>query len=212
MRRFVRALTYPEPVVDGAGLLETVLADLRARRAERCLPAECRAGRLLDIGCGRVPWFLLHSRAADRYGLDPAVRWVCEPSLHVEARAVTGATALPFADAFFDAVTLLAFVEHLAPTDVPGVLRDVHRVLKPHGCLILTTPTRWAAPVLRAFAVLGLISGHGLHEHQAAYRPAELRAAAESAGFRPQAVRIGYFQGPFNLWMVAHKTPQGASS
>jgi hypothetical protein len=45
----------------GRGLLEPWLAKMRAQRANRLIPAELRAGRILDIGCGSFPYFLSHT-------------------------------------------------------------------------------------------------------------------------------------------------------
>ena len=42
----------------GKGLLEPMLADLRAQRANKLIPSTSRTGRILDIGCGTYPYFL----------------------------------------------------------------------------------------------------------------------------------------------------------
>ena len=47
---------------------------------------------------------------------------------------------LPFADQSFEAVTALNIIEHF--DDPYGKLKQIHRVLKPGGCLILTTVNR----------------------------------------------------------------------
>lgn len=45
---------------------------------------------------------------------------------------------LPFSDAFFDAVTIIAVLEHVL--NPPDLLIEIHRVLKPKGILILQVP------------------------------------------------------------------------
>ncbi|MFH1772013.1 MAG: class I SAM-dependent methyltransferase [Candidatus Omnitrophota bacterium] len=47
---------------------------------------------------------------------------------------------LPFSDCEFDAVVSLHVIEHIS--DAGHFLRDIERVLKPNGILILTTPNR----------------------------------------------------------------------
>ncbi len=47
---------------------------------------------------------------------------------------------LPFRDARFDLVLMLEVIEHLA--DIPHVLGEIARVLKPGGVAIVTTPNR----------------------------------------------------------------------
>lgn len=47
---------------------------------------------------------------------------------------------LPFHDGRFELVTMLEVIEHLA--DIPHVLREIARVLRPGGTAIVTTPNR----------------------------------------------------------------------
>ena len=49
-------------------------------------------------------------------------------------------TGLPFAKETFDTVCLCDIVEHLAPQDIPDLLKEAARVLKKKGKLVLTTP------------------------------------------------------------------------
>lgn len=45
----------------GKGYLEPFLARQRARTANRLIPAELRSERILDVGCGTFPYFLLRT-------------------------------------------------------------------------------------------------------------------------------------------------------
>jgi SAM-dependent methyltransferase len=47
---------------------------------------------------------------------------------------------LPFRDAEFDLVVMLEVIEHIP--DIPHMLREISRVLKPGGTAIVTTPNR----------------------------------------------------------------------
>jgi SAM-dependent methyltransferase len=64
-------------------------------------------------------------------------------------RFVVGdATRLPFPDASFDAVTMFDVIEHV-PDDA-AALSEALRVLRPGGCLLLSTPNeRWRFPYYR---------------------------------------------------------------
>jgi SAM-dependent methyltransferase len=102
-----------------------------------------RGGRVLDAGCGRslfteiradwpfriaaadVDFDLIASRKAEFED----VRWL-----------VADAYPLPFGSGAFDALFAGELIEHL-PDPRPGVA-EFHRVLKPGGILILTTPNR----------------------------------------------------------------------
>lgn len=48
---------------------------------------------------------------------------------------------LPYADSSFDAVVLSEVIEHLVAAPLPA-LREMARVLRPHGRLVLTTPNQ----------------------------------------------------------------------
>lgn len=157
---------------------------------------------MLDIGCGHFPYFLSRSDFDRRYGLDrePGPGWT---ALAAERRvklvvADVGTPLLPFADATFDAVTMLAVVEHLPAEKLHPLLTDVRRVLADPGRLVLTTPPPWSDPVLRVLARLGLSSRTELDEHQTTYTPRRLREILVRAGFG--RVRAGLFEAGLNAW------------
>ena len=56
---------------------------------------------------------------------------------------------LPFAADYFEAVTLLAVVEHLNPDSMALLFREACRVLKPGGIVVLTTPAAWSDGLLK---------------------------------------------------------------
>jgi len=55
-------------VTRGNGLLEGCLARRRCARADALIPDELRAGRILDIGCGRYPLFLRTTAFREKVG------------------------------------------------------------------------------------------------------------------------------------------------
>lgn len=101
---------------------------------------------------------------------------------------------LPFPDHAFDCVTYLDVIEHHAFSP-KRVLLEIHRVLKPGGCLIITTPNH--ASIYNRFA---LVLGQSVNDpfsdffegaahvslypgHHREYTRRELRTALQKTGF-----------------------------
>jgi SAM-dependent methyltransferase len=143
-----------------------------------------RPARLLDAGCGTGGLIFRMSEAHPAWrwtGVDlsplalelAAARWSAtsgragEPPTLLEADI----TALPFPDAQFDAITSADVLYHVAEDN--AALRELRRVLRPGGALILNLP---AHPWLWSYhdeAVAGLRR----------YRRGELRSQLLAAGF-----------------------------
>jgi len=121
---------------------------LRALQAEAYMAP---GDRHLDIGCGDG-YFLKRSRCRDCYGID----------LNYGDR-FDG--TLPFADDFFDYVTMLAVLEHL---EHPGqVFREVHRVLTPGGKFIFTTPKAKGEWLMHLYAGEKELDHHRYYDREA---------------------------------------------
>lgn len=107
-----------------------VTAEGRLRR----LP---RGGRLLDLGCGPG---VFADAARSRFrvcGSDVSAAGCATARARGLDVTVNDATALPFADASFDVVTMWDTVEHLAAPR--AALQEVSRVLRAGGVLTLST-------------------------------------------------------------------------
>jgi SAM-dependent methyltransferase len=92
-------------------------------------------GKLLDVGCGRKPYKDTYfSRATAYTGVD----FLTERS---QPDIVASALDLPLEDQSFDTVVSTELLEHVP--DPLRALREMHRVLKPDGHLILSTPMYW---------------------------------------------------------------------
>ncbi len=191
----------------GKGALEPFLARLRAQRANSLIPSDLRDGRILDIGCGSYPYFLSHTVFQQKFAVDQL-----PPSEHGKRLDIQWYTLdlnndpnLPFEDNFFNAVTLLAVVEHLNPASMAILFQETYRVLQPGGVVVMTTPAAWSDGLLKWMAQLGLVSAEEIHEHVFAYTLPLLGWYFGKAGFEMTKVRFGYFEFMLNMWAVAKK-------
>ena len=188
-------------------MLEAFLARRRVGQARRLIPENARTGRILDIGCGSYPLFLLHSGFAERYGLDRVKRAHLDVAgLTILEHDVAASSSLPFEDAFFAAVTMLAVFEHLEPAVLAKLLCEIHRVLRPGGVYVMTTPAFWTDPILRSMAVLGLVSREEVEEHTAVYSLEQTMSMLTGAGFDAALIRRGTFEAGLNQWIRAQRS------
>ena len=105
---------------------------------------------ILEIGGGRSGLTALLYPHARVINVDPDMNHATEAVNQQHAmRFVCGtATALPFFDHSFDAVTLFDVIEHI--DDDARAAAEVKRVIKPGGTVLLTTPSEhWRYPHYR---------------------------------------------------------------
>lgn len=189
----------------GGGLLEPLLANMRASKANQLIPQHLRQGRILDIGCGSFPYFLSHTYFKEKFAIErdrpdsipDGIQWY-EVDLNNTPR-------LPFEEGFFSVVTMLAVVEHLDPPSMAVTFKEIYRVLQPGGVVVLTTPSSWADPVLKIMARVKLVSAEEIDEHAYAYTLPLLGWYFGQAGFAMNKVRFGYFEAMMNMWAVAER-------
>jgi ubiquinone/menaquinone biosynthesis C-methylase UbiE len=107
-----------------------------------------RGDTILDLGCGNardIPPMLQAGATVVGVDLSPGMIEQAKKDLaavgyhHVQLE-VGDATRLRFADATFDKIVCSEVIEHIPAAGV--AVREMHRVLKPRGSLILSTPNR----------------------------------------------------------------------
>lgn len=90
-------------------------------------------GKLLDVGCGKKPYREIFN--VEQYiGVD----WANTPHGLADVDIVTDASKLPFDSELFDTVLCTEVLEHVQ--NPYETIREIARVLKPGGILILSTP------------------------------------------------------------------------
>lgn len=160
---------------------------------------------VLDIGCG-AGYFLCMIR--DRYlarGVDPAIVGIdiSEAQLSYMAQRMekekipalaihASGEYLPFPDNSFDLITCSEVLEHIRNPE--RALREMRRVLKPSGLLLLSTPSMtaqktWGLLIAPFAALVKLVTGYkprpkGVVEgYEVPWYASEFRSAIKNAGF-----------------------------
>ena len=143
--------------------------------------------RVLDVGCFDSALFeSLGSKLREGIGLDPLLeasvsgsRWELRPGRLPGPHDLSGE---------FDAITMLAVLEHIPEHDLDPLARECARLLALGGRLILTVPEARVDLVLAWFSRLRLIDGMSLEEHH---------------GFSP-SITPGIFE-PYGLTLEKHR-------
>ncbi len=154
---------------------------------------------ILDVGCGAGN--MIHHLA--RYGrvrgieVDPRPVSIARQRGY-DVRLGDATQTIPFADASFDLVTALDVIEHVDADR--NILSEAHRVLRPGGHLLITTPAlQWLWSYNDA-----------LNAHKRRYSAAELRAKLGRAGFAVRRLSYNFFLVfPMAASMIALKNATG---
>lgn len=99
--------------------------------------------KILDIGCGEG---IITSKlnGNEVIGIDISKNAIKYAKQHFENErvkfAVASALQLPFADNSFDCVCAFEVIEHLTPEDMHKCLKEIRRVCKTEGRVIISTP------------------------------------------------------------------------
>lgn len=151
--------------------------------------------KVLDVGCGRAAAFLraIAPRIQQGVGVDFKVK---EMQLeNIQTVQLKLADQLPFADASFDVVTMLAVLEHIEQEK--PILREIHRVLRPGGKLVLTVPSVWSQPVLEFLSYrLKIVDEAEIRDHKRYYNRRKLKQVLIS-----ETQFSSFDHRYFQLWM-----------
>ena len=157
-RPSVRACARAAPQRRRMNALDRWIQDWRIRQAVRFLPPD---PRVLDVGCDDGALFrALGPALREGVGLDPALERAAEGDRY---RLLPGAfpADAPDEPGSFDAVTMLAVMEHVPPDDQPKVVERAFDLLRPGGRFILTVPSPAVDTILDVLIRLRLLARHG---------------------------------------------------
>ncbi len=153
-------------------------------RRAKILDGRLRPGaRILDVGCA-AGFFaeLMRERGFDVWGIEVSGPMAAEAGRRLGGGRVHHGTLFdaPYDEASFDLITFWDVVEHLP--DPVGALHDAHRLLKPHGLLLIETQnveSRFARLMGRRWQHFKQV------EHLWHFSPATAGRLLDAGGFAP---------------------------
>jgi len=155
--------------------------------------------RILDVGCGTGANVSAFANLAPTVGIDASMNALhfCQ-SRGIKTVSLSPVEDLPFTCGAFDIVTALDVLEHT--DDDLRSLREIHRVTKHHGLVLITVP---------AYGFLWSEHDEAL-KHRRRYTAHELRNKLTVSGF--EVVRTSYFISTLffpiltlRIWQGFHK-------
>lgn len=176
-----------------AGMHDLVLRFARRERS-RC----GRALRILDAGCGTGRLAQLLQSLGEVDGCDihaPALELAARRGL---ARLYVGDIAeAPLGVATYDLITSIDVLYHLRVRDASAALRNLHRALRPGGCVLLQVP---------AFEILRGTHDCAVHTRRR-FRRSEVTRLLTEAGFQVEfaTYRLALFFPAVLTWRIASR-------
>lgn len=151
---------------------------------------------VLNIGCAEPIdelqfiekvdcWFALDNNEKVLKAAEAVTGRRLHPDLFAKLRFVSGdATGLPFADATFDIVTSFSAIEHIPDRKKRKMsIKEMARVVKKGGYVIVTVPNRWNA-AWHLWSLRAMREGRTDFGYCYNYSPLELRREMVEAGLK----------------------------
>lgn len=178
-------------------------------------------GNILDYGCG--PGFLIEKLLKDGHacwGLDSVesnvkiIESKFSGNPHFKGALHADTLPTPVPEGMFDTVFLIETIEHVLPDELPLLLKELNRIIRPGGKLIITTPNN---ENLDASKVICPNCGSIFHlmQHVSSWTTQSLSHRMSEMGFKKIICTATTFR-PRSLWgyykqltdMITRHTPQ----
>jgi 2-polyprenyl-3-methyl-5-hydroxy-6-metoxy-1,4-benzoquinol methylase len=144
--------------------MKTVDRILQQWRIDKVRPYVSQGARVLDLGCADGALYQrLQATVGEVVGIDPTLD---HNVVMGRCRLIAGRFPKDLPDTEpFDAITMLAVLEHIPLDEQPGLAAECARRLRPGGHLIITVPSPVVDRILSVLQFLRLIDGMSLEEH-----------------------------------------------
>jgi ubiquinone/menaquinone biosynthesis C-methylase UbiE len=170
--------------------VDRLLQTWRIRKASKMI---CQNDKVLDIGCYQGEFLEYVEKIISLgIGYDPLAREK-DRNEKIKLYPSDFFEPLPFPDHFFDAIVMLASIEHISDREM--IAREGFRLLKPGGRVIITVPQPAVDYLLDILIRFRLAAGMSLEQHSG-FKPSSLIDIFSKHGFRLK--RSKKFQLGFN--------------
>ena len=155
----------------------------------------------LDVGCAGGTFVNFLDKNKLSYGADISLNQIEYAKKKYQTKKhkffLIKNNKLPFNDKSFDVVTNLQLMEHLPLEDNKKLLKEVKRVLKPKGKLIITTPNYFGPWVIleRIVNLLGKVKYD--EQHITFFNKKKMISFLDKLGFKNISVTTNMFLSPF---------------
>jgi hypothetical protein len=171
--------------------LDRFIQRWRMRQAIRFVPA---GARVIDIGAHEGELFeAIGSGLVEGFGVEPLRKTMLKGKKFTVVPGFFPAV-LP-AGGEWNAVTMLAVLEHVPTTEQPALAAACHDLLRPGGRVIVTVPAKAVDHILGVLRFLRLIDGMSLDEHYG-FEPGDTEKIFAAPKFR--LINRSRFQGGLN--------------
>lgn len=179
--------------------LDRFIQRWRMRQAMRFIPHHAR---VIDVGAHQGELFrALGARLQQGYGIEPLQPAVLQGENYTVVPGFF--PGVRPADAGWDAVTMLAVLEHVPAREQPALAAACHELLKPGGRVLITVPAKAVDHILAVLRFFRLIDGMSLEEHYG-FEPADTERIFSAPHFR--TLHRSRFQGGLNHLFVFERT------
>lgn len=146
-------------------------------------------GKFLDIGLGRgnlEKRMMGEDLDFEIYGVDISSRAIAEANRRIKGKFyVASVFKLPFKPSFFDVVIILDVLEHIEKGRVLSALKEIYRVLKKDGALMVSVPLNESLGQL-------IKEDKNYNAHLREYTPEILSKELEYSGLKIEKVEFIY--------------------
>jgi len=182
--------------------MKTLDRILQNWRIAKVRPYMSNGIRVLDVGCADGVLFRhFKTEIREAIGIDPTLSESIEMD-HCKLIAGHFPQNLPDAEPF-DAVTMLAVVEHIPKKELHRWAAACAQLLKPGGHLLITTPSAAVDRILDVLKFLRLIDGMSLEEHYG-FEPSDVPSLFSVGGMK--LIHAKKFQLGLNNFFVFKKS------